>query len=444
MENEKRYNQIEAARKGIITDEMVRVAQVEELDAHIVREGIAQGEIVIFENKKNVKDDKKICGVGKGLRTKVNANIGTSRDWINCDEELEKLQMAEEAGADAVMDLSTGGNLKEIRAKIINAAHIPVGTVPVYEVLHTFCEQGKGIDAIKEEDFLRAVEQHGEEGVDFVTVHCGLTLDAVMKIKNQGRRGGIVSRGGSFLAHWMVRQGKENPYYTYFDELLTIAKRFDLVLSLGDGLRPGALADATDRGQIQELIVLGELQKRAFEAGVQVVIEGPGHVPLDQIETNIILEKKLCNNAPFYVLGPLVTDIAPGYDHIVSAIGGALAARYGADFLCYVTPSEHLRLPTVDDVREGVIASRIAAHAADVVKLGNKARRWDDVFSSYRQKRDWKRQISLSIDPKKAQELYEGKKPSIDDTCTMCGEYCSYRLSEKTFQEMEKGEKTEV
>jgi len=439
MKNEERQlNQIEAARSGIITEVMVHIAQDEECDGRFIRDGIARGEIVVFGNKKQTAKGRTYYGVGTGLRTKVNANIGTSRDCIDINEELEKLQVAEEAGAHAVMDLSTGGDLTAIRASILNKATIPVGTVPVYEVLHTACSQGKTIADITEEDFIAAIEKHAEEGVDFVTVHCGLTYEAVLRIKNQGRRGGIVSRGGSFLAHWMVLHDKENPYYTHFDEVLKICLDYDIVLSLGDGLRPGAIDDATDRGQIQELVVLGELQKRAFAAGVQVIIEGPGHVPLDQIEMNIKLEKKLCNNAPFYVLGPLVTDVAPGYDHIVSAIGGAIAAQHGADFLCYVTPAEHLRLPTKEDVRNGVIASRIAAHAADVVKLGEKAKRWDDVFSTHRRKRDWDKQISLSLDPTVARQVHEGANPQVEDTCTMCGEYCSYRLSEKTFQDIGK------
>ncbi len=430
---EKKLNQIDASRQGIITDEMARIAQLEEVDAHLIRDAVSRGEVVIFCNKKR-REKGKLCAVGKGLRTKVNANIGTSRDHVDIEEECEKARVADETGADAIMDLSTGGNVTEIRSRVMETSSLAIGTVPVYEILHSSDSFGRGIVNVSEDDFLRVVEKHGEEGIDFVTVHCGLTLDAICRIRNQGRRNWIVSRGGSFLAHWMIEHEKENPYYYHFDELLNILKKYDMVLSLGDGLRPGSLDDATDRGQIQELIILGELQKRALDAGVQVIIEGPGHVPLDQIEANVLLEKKLCNNAPFYVLGPLVTDIAPGYDHIVSAIGGSLAAQYGADFLCYVTPAEHLRLPNVEDVRIGVIASRIAAHSADIVKLGAKAKRWDDVFSAYRQKRDWKGQVPLAIDPKKAQQLHEEIKPSLKDTCSMCGEYCSYRLSEKIFE----------
>lgn len=436
MEDKVRLTQIDAARQGIITAEMQKVAVDEGLSVDVIRDGIACGQIVICSNYISSSEKKKVSGVGTGLRTKVNANIGTSRDWIKIDEELDKLRVCEEAGADAVMDLSTGGDLTDIRKRVIAAATIPVGTVPVYEVLHTACAAGKTVADIQARDFLDAVAKHAQEGVDFVTVHCGLTFDAVMKIKNQGRLNGIVSRGGAFHAQWMVTHQAENPLYTYFDELIAIARRYDIVLSLGDGLRPGALRDATDRGQVQELITLGELQKRAFDAGVQVIIEGPGHVPIDQIEMNMALQKRLCNNAPFYVLGPLVTDVAPGYDHIVSAIGGALAARYGADFLCYVTPAEHLGLPTLDDVREGVIAARIAAHAGDIVKLGERARAWDDQISLYRQRRDWQGQLRLALDPLKAQKYHDQKKAHIEDTCTMCGEYCSYRVSEKTFQDI--------
>jgi phosphomethylpyrimidine synthase len=436
MKDKTRLTQIDAAREGILTAEMQKVAQDEGLRPEKILAGIGNGQIVICSNYISSSDKKKVCGVGTGLRTKVNANIGTSRDRINIEEELAKLRACEEAGADAVMDLSTGGDLTDIRKHVIRASTIPVGTVPVYEVLHTACASGKTVADVRPRDFLDAVEKHAQEGVDFVTVHCGLTFDAVLKIKSQGRLNGIVSRGGAFHAQWMVTHQAENPLFDHFDELIAIARKYDIVLSLGDGLRPGALRDATDRGQVQELITLGELQKRAFDAGVQVIIEGPGHVPLDQIEMNMALQKRLCNNAPFYVLGPLVTDVAPGYDHIVSAIGGAVAARYGADFLCYVTPAEHLGLPSADDVREGVIAARIAAHAGDIVKLGERARMWDDRMSEYRQKRDWQGQIRLALDPLKARTYHEQQKAHIEDTCTMCGEYCSYRVSEKTFQDI--------
>jgi phosphomethylpyrimidine synthase len=426
-------NQIAQARQSLISNEVLRVAEQEDVTPEVIARGIAAGEIVILANKRSVSSKKKICAIGKGLRTKVNANIGTSRDFCDVDVELKKLAAAQEAGADTVMDLSTGGNLTQIREKILTATHIPLGTVPIYDVIHSFCSQGKTVNDAREEDFLGAVETHAKQGVDFVTVHCGLTLEGIKRIQSQGRKGGIVSRGGAFLAQWMVSHKKENPLFTYYDDLIAIAQKYDLVLSLGDALRPGSLDDATDRGQVHELIVLGELQKRAFDRGVQVIIEGPGHVPLDQIEANMILQKKLCNNAPFYVLGPLVTDVAPGYDHIVSAIGGALAARYGADFLCYVTPAEHLRLPQEADVYEGVIASRIAGHAADIVKLGARAKKWDDDFSAFRFKRDWAGQMRMALDPKKAKVFHEQIKPALEDTCTMCGEYCSYRLNEKLF-----------
>lgn len=437
MSEKEFMTQLEAARAGKITPEMKIVARDEDVNEEFVRSGIENGTIIIFSNRLSARPDKKIYGVGAGLFTKVNANIGTSRDWLKIDEEIEKLKVAEEAGAHAIMDLSTGGDLTAIRERVIAESTIPVGTVPVYEVLHTFRSDGKTVMDIKAEDFLAAVEKHCKEGVDFVTVHCGLTMDAVIRVKRQGRIQGVVSRGGAFHANWMIRHKKENPFYEHFDELLAILKKYDVALSLGDGLRPGAIDDSTDRGQIQELIILGELQKRAFDAGVQTIIEGPGHVPMNEIPTNMIMQKKMCNNSPFYVLGPLVTDVAPGYDHITSAIGGAIAAQHGADFLCYVTPAEHLGLPSVEDVREGVIAARIAAHAGDIVKLGAKAKKWDNELAKYRQKRDWQGQLKLALDPVKAEKYHSSKTASVEDTCTMCGEYCSYKLSEETFGEME-------
>lgn len=437
MSKEKILTQVEAARAGIITPEMKRVAKDEDVSEEFVRAGIENGTIIIFSNRLSARPDKNIYGVGAGLFTKVNANIGTSRDWLKIDEEIAKLKVAEEAGAHAIMDLSTGGDLTEIRRRVIDESTIPVGTVPVYEVLHTFRSEGKTVMDIQAQDFLDAVEKHCKEGVDFVTVHCGLTMEAVKRVRAQGRIQGIVSRGGAFHANWMIKHKQENPFYSHFDKLIEILKKYDVALSLGDGLRPGAIDDSTDRGQIQELITLGELQQRAFDAGVQVIIEGPGHVPMHEVETNMIMQKKMCNNAPFYVLGPLVTDVAPGYDHITSAIGGAIAAQHGADFLCYVTPAEHLGLPSIDDVREGVIASRIAAHAGDIVKLGAKARKWDNELAKYRQKRDWEGQLKLALDPVKAEKYHSAKTATEEDTCTMCGEYCSYKLSEETFEEME-------
>ncbi len=428
----KKKTLIDFAKDGIVTEEMKEAASYElDVSPEEVMKGLAEGRVIIMTNSISARAEKKKYAVGAGLTTKVNANIGTSQDFSDIEYEMQKLRVAVEAGAHAVMDLSTGGNLKRIRKLVVENSTIPVGTVPVYDVLNRY--DGTNIKNIKADDFFDAIEKHAEAGIDFITVHAGITAEAVMKIKREGRLNGIVSRGGAFHAHWMVENDAENPLFADFDRLVEIARRYDIVLSLGDGLRPGALADATDRGQIAELINLGELQKRALEAGVQVMIEGPGHVPMDEIEANMILQKRLCGGAPFYVLGPLVTDVAPGYDHIVSAIGGAIAARAGADFLCYVTPAEHLGLPSAGDVREGVIASRIAAHAADIVKLGDKAKAWDMEFSEYRRKRDWQKQIELAMDGKKAEKFLKDKKPFLEDTCTMCGKYCSYRLNEETF-----------
>jgi phosphomethylpyrimidine synthase len=366
--------------------------------------------------------------IGKGLKTKVNANVGTSKDHTNVEEELEKVRVAIKAGADTIMDLSTGPAIDETRKRVMKVSTVPVGTVPIYQAAIEMPEKRKrSMVEMTADDLFEVIERHGEDGVDFITVHCGVTRDSVGKIKREGRLLGVVSRGGAILVEWMEYNKKENPLYEHYDRLLEIAKAYDLTLSLGDGLRPGCLADATDRGQIQELILLGELTERAWTKGVQVMIEGPGHVPLDQIEANVLLQKRLCHGAPFYVLGPLVTDIAPGYDHITGAIGGAIAARAGADFLCYVTPSEHLRLPTVDDVREGVIASRIAGHAADIARGLKGAMDLDCRMAKARKALDWKAQIDLSIDPERARKLRESRMPKESDVCTMCGELCAIK-----------------
>ncbi|MBF8251329.1 MAG: phosphomethylpyrimidine synthase, partial [Deltaproteobacteria bacterium] len=357
--------QIENARQGIVTEEMKKAALSEGVSVDFIRDGVAKGNIAICRNKRR---DIEPLAIGKGLRTKVNANIGTSGDSSDLSVELEKLRVAVKAGADAVMDLSTGGSLDDIRKEIIKQSPVTIGTVPIYSAVVELNQRGKTFIDMTADDLFRAIEKHAEDGVDFITVHCGVTRSSIERLDNEGRLMDIVSRGGSMTAAWMAKNGKENPLYEQYDRLLDIAREYELVLSLGDGLRPGSIADATDRAQIHELITLGELTQRAWDKGVQVMVEGPGHVPLDQIEANILLQKRLCHGAPFYVLGPLVTDIAPGYDHITSAIGGAIAARAGADFLCYVTPSEHLRLPDIDDVREGVMASRIAAHAGDIAK----------------------------------------------------------------------------
>jgi phosphomethylpyrimidine synthase len=418
--------QLESAREGNVTEAMRRCAASEGVPAESVREGLAQGTLVITRNIRH--DQIPPLAIGKGLKTKVNANVGTSKDHMNVEEELEKVRAAIAAGADTIMDLSTGPAIDETRKTVLKISTVPVGTVPIYQAAIEMPEKRRRpMVEMTAEDLFAVIERHGEDGVDFITVHCGVTQNSVEKIKREGRMMGVVSRGGAILVEWMEYNRKENPLYEHFDRLLEIAKAYDMTLSLGDGLRPGCLADATDRGQIQELILLGELTERAWARGVQVMIEGPGHVPLNQIEANILLQKRLCHGAPFYVLGPLVTDIAPGYDHITGAIGGAMAARAGADFLCYVTPSEHLRLPTVEDVREGVIASKIAGHAADIAKGLKGAMDPDCRMARARKALDWKAQIDLSIDPDRARKLRESRMPKESDVCTMCGELCAIK-----------------
>jgi len=421
--------QLEFAKKNRITPQMKKVAKDEGLEPEYICENIKKGRLVIPANPNHRIE--KVCGIGEGLRTKVNANIGTSPDSVNIQEELQKLKVAIASGADAVMDLSTGGNLIKIRREILKKSSVPIGTVPIYEAVCNVTKHHRSISKMDEEDLFGAIEAHAKDGVDFVTVHCGVTLESIGRLKKEGRIMDVVSRGGAFLIEWMLTNKRENPLYERFDRLLEIARRYDVVLSLGDGMRPGALADATDRAQVQETILLGELAKTAQEYGVQVMIEGPGHVPINQIEANVILQKRLCHGAPFYVLGPLVTDVAPGYDHITSAIGGAIAAMAGADFLCYVTPSEHLRLPTVADVKEGVIASRIAAHAADIAKGVKGALDWDIKMSVMRKKRDWKGQVELAMDKERPREYRKASKPSEKDVCTMCSTYCSMKAIEK-------------
>src|SRR3989338_7878586 len=373
----------------------------------------------------------KFCGIGVGLKTKVNANIGTSPDYVNVEVELEKLKASVDAGADAVIDLSTGGDLRAIRRKIIESSSITVGSVPIYEAAVKAVKNKQTIVNMTASDMLDAVRLHCEDGVDFITVHCGATKGVLKHLKDNKRICGVVSRGGTFLVEWMIHSGKENPLYEKYDEILAIAKEYDVTISLGDAMRPGALADAFDRAQVYELNVLAELAQRALAADVQVMVEGPGHVPMNQVVSQVQLQKELCKGVPFYVLGPIVTDIAPGYDHITSAMGGALAAYFGADFLCYVTPSEHLRLPTLDEVKEGVIAEKIAAHAADLAKGVKGAIEMDNAISIARKKRDWKKQIACSIDPKKAKEYRQTSTPISDDVCTMCNKYCSIKLFEE-------------
>lgn len=424
-------NQMIEAKKGKPTEEMIRIARDEEVEIDNLCKNVAEGKVAILANNRHKDFTPK--GVGKGLSVKVNANIGTSPERADIKFELEKLEMAKKAGADTVMDLSTGGNLREIRKAIIEHAQIPVGTVPIYEAAVETVKKRKAITNMDPEELFEIIERNGEDGVDFITVHCGVTQRSIERLKQQGRITGIVSRGGAFLAEWIIINNRENPLYEQFDRLVAIAKKYDMTLSLGDGLRPGSIADATDRGQIEELIILGELCSKAIEEGVQVMIEGPGHVPINQIETNIVLQKRLCKEAPFYVLGPIVTDIAPGYDHITSAIGGAIAAYYGADFLCYVTPSEHLGLPTPHDVWEGVMVTRIAAHAADIARGNKKALKMDEAMSTYRKALDWEGQIRCAIDPDKIRNFRKGRNLH-DDVCSMCGEYCSMKLIKDYFQ----------
>ncbi|MBP1722734.1 MAG: thiC [Deltaproteobacteria bacterium] len=422
--------QLEYARQGTITEAMKQCAISEGVPEERIRQGLAEGTTVITQNVKH----RNIAplAIGKGLRAKVNANVGTSVDHNNIEEELEKVRAAIEAGADTIMDLSTGPGIDETRKTVMKASTVPVGTVPIYQAaVEMPRKKNRPMVEMTADDLFEAIERHGEDGVDFITVHCGVTRNSVEKIKKEGRLLGVVSRGGAILVEWMHYNQKENPLYEEYSRLLEIAKAYDMTLSLGDGLRPGCLADATDRGQVQELILLGELTEMAWAKGVQVMIEGPGHVPLDQIEANVLLQKRLCHGAPFYVLGPLVTDIAPGYDHITGAIGGAIAARAGADFLCYVTPSEHLRLPTVEDVREGVIASKIAGHAADIARGLKGAMEKDSHMARARKALDWKEQIRLSIDPRRAQKLRESSLPHDSDVCTMCGELCAVKKSAK-------------
>jgi phosphomethylpyrimidine synthase len=424
---------VELAKKGVVTKEMELCAKYEKRDVDYIVQGLIEGTIVIPANiYHRERENFTPRAIGKGLKTKVNANIGTSGDIEKIDLELEKLRVAVKYGADAVMDLSTGKHIDETRKVIVENSPVMVGTVPIYQAAKEAAEKYGFIGKMTVDDIFNVIEKHCQDGVDFITVHCGVTLSALERLQKEGRLMNIVSRGGALLAEWMVYNEKENPLYEHYDRLLEIAKKYDVTLSLGDGMRPGCIADATDRCQIEELITLGELVDRAREADVQAMVEGPGHVPLDQIEANILLQKKLCHGAPFYVLGPLVTDIAPGYDHIVSAIGGAIAAKAGADFLCYVTPAEHLALPDVEDVKQGVIAARIAGHAADIVKGVPGALEWDIEMAKAREALDWERQFELAIDPETARKYREERRPQEDEkTCTMCGSLCSIKRVEE-------------
>ncbi len=420
--------QLELAKEGTISPQMESVAQDERLEAEFIRQGVAEGTIVIPSNTKHA--NLVPCGIGQGLRTKVNANIGTSSDYGNTDTELEKLRVAIDCGADTVMDLSTGGDISAIRRAIIASSSLPVGTVPIYQAGIGAVDSYGAIVKMTVDDLFAGIEEHARDGVDFITVHCGVTQSAIARLKQQGRVADVVSRGGAFLIGWMLYNERENPLYEYYDRLLELARGFDVTLSLGDGMRPGSLADATDRPQVEELLVIGELVQRARQAGVQAMVEGPGHLPLNQIETNVQLEKAICKGAPFYVLGPLVTDVAAGYDHITGAIGGAIAAAAGTDFLCYVTPAEHLSLPDPEDVRQGVIASRIAAHAGDIIKGVKGAEDWDKQMSVARKKLDWEEQARLSLDPERSRQVHS-KHSFAGSACSMCGEFCAMELMER-------------
>jgi len=420
--------QMELAKEGTISPQMELVARHEGVEAEFVRQAVAEGTIVVPSNTRHT--DLVPCGIGQGLRTKVNANIGTSSDYGNIDTELEKLRVAIDSGVDAVMDLSTGGDISAIRRAIIAASSVPIGTVPVYQAGIKAIDSYGAIVKMTVDDLFAALEEHARDGVDFITVHCGVTQSAIARLKQQGRVADVVSRGGAFLIGWMLYNERENPLYEQYDRLLELARGFDVTLSLGDGMRPGSLADATDRPQVEELLVIGELVQRARQAGVQVMVEGPGHLPLNQIETNVQLEKAICQGAPFYVLGPLVTDVAAGYDHITGAIGGAVAAAAGTDFLCYVTPAEHLSLPDAEDVRQGVIASRIAAHAGDIAKGVRGAQQWDRKMSMARKKLDWEEQARLSLNPERSHQVHS-KHTSAGSACSMCGEFCAMELVDK-------------
>ena len=428
--------QMQFARQGVVTKEMEFVAREENLSPEFIREGVAKGNIAICcnVNHKNLKP----CGVGAGLRVKVNANIGTSDSFPELAPELGKLHAAIAAGADSIMDLSTGGNITASRRAIIGASDVMVGTVPIYQVAVKTIQKYGAVVEMTKEDLFDVIRMQAQDGADFMTLHCGINRNVLKALTDEGRIMDVVSRGGSFITGWMLHNGEENPLYEYFDEVLDICEEYDVTISLGDGLRPGCIADATDRAQIQELLNLGELTQRAWERGVQVMVEGPGHMPYDQIETNMKLQKRICHGAPFYVLGPLVTDVAPGYDHITSAIGGTLAAVSGADFLCYVTPAEHLGLPDIEDVREGVIASKIAAHAADLARGNKEAWAWDNAMALARKNLDWEKQLSLAIDPVKAREYRFKKNKTGEEACSMCGEYCAVKIVGKYLEEHKK------
>lgn len=421
--------QMDAAQKGILTPQMEQVLSQENIAAEDLLERVAAGRIVIPANKNHTYVTAR--GVGAGLSTKINVNLGVSEDCCNLELELDKVRKAVELKADAIMDLSTFGDTRAFRRRVVDICPVMIGTVPVYDAVARF---GKDIPKISVDDFFDTVTMHAQDGIDFMTIHAGLTRTAVERLKTNPRLTHVVSRGGSVLLHWMDANDCENPFFEHFDRLLEICRQYDITISLGDGLRPGSQHDATDAAQIQELILLGELTKKAWQQQVQVMIEGPGHVPLHEVTANMQIEKKLCHGAPFYVLGPIVTDVAPGYDHITSAIGGALAAASGADFLCYVTPAEHLRLPDLQDMKEGIIAARIAAHAGDIAKGLPGALDWDNAMSKARKELDWPRMLELAMDPEKATAYRESSLPKDSEVCTMCGDLCAVKRSRQVLE----------
>ncbi|MBE6907365.1 MAG: phosphomethylpyrimidine synthase ThiC [Ruminococcaceae bacterium] len=418
--------QMDAARQGITTKEMRTVADYENMDVGTLKELIAKGQVCIPANKNH--RCLKPYGIGNALKTKINVNLGTSKDCLDLNVEMEKVMSAVNMGAESIMDLSSYGDTQTFRRRLTAECPAIIGTVPIYDAIVYY---NKPLKEITSREWLDVFEMHAKDGVDFMTIHCGINRNTAHRFKNNKRVMNIVSRGGSLIFAWMELTGQENPFFEYFDELLEICRRYDVTLSLGDACRPGCLADAGDISQIKELVTLGELTARAWEKDVQVIIEGPGHMPLNQIQANMEIQKTICKGAPFYVLGPLVTDIAPGYDHITSAIGGAIAATYGASFLCYVTPAEHLRLPTLEDVKEGIVASRIAAHAADIAKGIEGAADWDLQMADARRQLNWEKQFDLAIDPEKARRYRHESTPECSDTCTMCGKMCSVRNMNK-------------
>ena len=414
------------ARAGIITPEVERLAKEEGLRAEELGEKVAQGRVVIMKNK--LRQSSVAVAVGEGLRTKVNANIGTSPDCVDFEDELHKIRVAEAAGADAIMELSTGGDIDAFRRKVLVSTNLPVGSVPTYQAGMESIFKNGSVVGMKVDDMFEMIERQAADGIDFMAIHSALNRSILERLKNQGRITDIVSRGGAFLTGWMFHNDQENPLYTQFDRVLEICKKYDVTLSIGDAIRPGCIEDSLDRAQVQGVIVAGELVKRALEAGVQVMVEGPGHVPLDQIPPTILLQKQLCHHVPYYILGNLVTDIAPGYDHITAAIGATTAAIAGANFICYVTPAEHLRLPTAEDVHAGVIATRIATHAADIVNGVKGAREWDLAMARARKALDWDKQIELAIDPLTARRIRGERNEEGDVACSMCGGFCAMKV----------------